>query len=185
MRPRKSNNGEENGDGTLTTPRRRRKSRGQTAHDGSRERAPRAVVIGAGLAGLAAAQTLESRGWEVVVLEARDRVGGRCWTVEIADGEGVVDLGAGVPPAAALTGTAVPCGGEALVRWVEAAAMLLSIPLMRGRCFCPLHSAHPVRAPSLGVFLKRASVAPRRVFALAPAVLILCSRAGPARPRRR
>jgi hypothetical protein len=59
------------------------------------ERVPRAVVIGAGLAGLAAARDLEAAGWAVVVLEARDRIGGRCWSVELADGEGIVELGAG------------------------------------------------------------------------------------------
>jgi len=35
------------------------------------------VVVGAGLAGLAAARRLEDQGEEVVVLEARDCIGGR------------------------------------------------------------------------------------------------------------
>jgi monoamine oxidase len=39
------------------------------------------VVIGAGLAGLAAAGDLQARGARVTVIEARDRVGGRVWTI--------------------------------------------------------------------------------------------------------
>jgi len=38
------------------------------------------VVIGAGLAGLVTARELGNRGHKVVVLEARDRIGGRLWT---------------------------------------------------------------------------------------------------------
>jgi monoamine oxidase len=41
---------------------------------------PDAVVIGAGLSGLAAAHRLVAMGAEVTVLEAADRVGGRVWT---------------------------------------------------------------------------------------------------------
>jgi monoamine oxidase len=39
------------------------------------------IVAGAGLAGLAAARDLESAGALVTVIEARDRVGGRVWTL--------------------------------------------------------------------------------------------------------
>ena len=42
--------------------------------------ARRVAVVGAGLAGLTAANDLRSAGWDVVVLEARDRVGGRVFT---------------------------------------------------------------------------------------------------------
>ncbi len=42
---------------------------------------PSTVVVGAGLAGLGAALELADAGWDVDVLEARDRVGGRVWTL--------------------------------------------------------------------------------------------------------
>jgi monoamine oxidase len=43
-------------------------------------------VVGAGLAGLTAARQLADAGRDVVVLEARDRVGGRVLTEQLADG---------------------------------------------------------------------------------------------------
>lgn len=49
-------------------------------------------VVGAGLAGLAAARDLARAGCDVVVLEARERPGGRVEQTEIADGR-VVQLG--------------------------------------------------------------------------------------------
>lgn len=52
----------------------------------------RIVVLGAGLAGLAAAMELTEAGLEVIVLEARDRAGGRVWSVKLANGA-VVELG--------------------------------------------------------------------------------------------
>lgn len=54
---------------------------------------PEAVVVGAGLAGLAAALELHDARVAVTVLEARDRVGGRVWSVTLGNGE-VAEMGA-------------------------------------------------------------------------------------------
>jgi len=51
------------------------------------------IVIGAGMAGIAAAHELKQRAWEVIVLEARDRIGGRMWTNRLWP-NAPVDLGA-------------------------------------------------------------------------------------------
>jgi len=47
----------------------------------------RVVVAGAGFAGLMAAYRVAQAGHEVVVLEARDRVGGRVWSQELVPGD--------------------------------------------------------------------------------------------------
>jgi monoamine oxidase len=52
------------------------------------------VVIGAGIAGLAAAQALGEAGLHVSVLEARDRVGGRIWTLHPTGTDVPIELGA-------------------------------------------------------------------------------------------
>jgi monoamine oxidase len=58
------------------------------------------IVIGAGMAGLTAARALAEAGLKVLVVEARDRVGGRIWTRHI--GNEAIELGAefvhGRPP---------------------------------------------------------------------------------------
>jgi monoamine oxidase len=50
------------------------------------------AVIGAGFSGLAAALELQSLGLEPIVLEARDRVGGRVLNHELEAG-GIVEVG--------------------------------------------------------------------------------------------
>jgi len=60
------------------------------------------LVLGAGVAGLAAAQELSQVGLRVIVLEARDRVGGRIFTQQVAGYPLPIELGAefihGRPP---------------------------------------------------------------------------------------
>jgi monoamine oxidase len=52
------------------------------------------LIIGAGAAGLAAADALSRAGRSVIVLEARERVGGRCWTRRMPGLDAPVELGA-------------------------------------------------------------------------------------------
>src|SRR3954449_10806699 len=51
----------------------------------------RVVVVGAGISGLVAARALRLSGVDVVVVEGRDRIGGRTHTIELAGA--AVDLG--------------------------------------------------------------------------------------------
>ncbi|KAH7327169.1 hypothetical protein BKA65DRAFT_539826 [Rhexocercosporidium sp. MPI-PUGE-AT-0058] len=52
------------------------------------------IVVGAGLSGLQAAYDIQQAGLSCIVLEARDRVGGKTWSVPLANGKGNVDIGA-------------------------------------------------------------------------------------------
>ncbi|MFO1036284.1 MAG: NAD(P)/FAD-dependent oxidoreductase [Geminicoccaceae bacterium] len=52
----------------------------------------RVVIVGAGAAGLGAAQALRAAGWSPLLLEARDRIGGRAHTVPL--GTAAFDRGA-------------------------------------------------------------------------------------------
>ncbi|KAA8523842.1 hypothetical protein F0562_010265 [Nyssa sinensis] len=86
------------------------------------------IIVGAGLAGLAAARQLLSFGFKVVVLEGRNRPGGRVYTQKMGrKGKyAAVDLGGSV-----ITGIhANPLG---------VLARQLSIPLHKVRDSCPLH----------------------------------------------
>src|SRR5204862_2185183 len=89
-RPRESNH---RSDTTVTRLRQNNSDYGQYQAD--------AIVVGAGVAGLAAAETLARGGLQVFLLETRDRIGGRLWTSRTRDGH-PVELGAefihGMPP---------------------------------------------------------------------------------------
>src|SRR6476661_3339901 len=61
-------------------------------HDANGDRWAGVLIVGAGLSGLMAARTLLAAGVEPLVLEARNRVGGRTWTRPASDGT-LLDLG--------------------------------------------------------------------------------------------
>ena len=52
------------------------------------------IVVGAGAAGLSCARLLDEKGLRVLVLEARDRIGGRIHTIRNQLVEAPVELGA-------------------------------------------------------------------------------------------
>ncbi|KAE8378160.1 hypothetical protein BDV26DRAFT_304571 [Aspergillus bertholletiae] len=51
------------------------------------------IVIGAGFSGLQAAYSAQQAGLSTAVVEARDRVGGKIWSVPLASGRGYAELG--------------------------------------------------------------------------------------------
>lgn len=57
----------------------------------ARSERKKVIVVGAGVSGLHAAAVLHRHGCEVVILEARDRIGGRILTTR--KGEHVRDIG--------------------------------------------------------------------------------------------
>lgn len=52
------------------------------------------IVVGAGLSGLQAGLDLHEAGRSIVILEARDRVGGKTNSVQREDGKGIIEVGA-------------------------------------------------------------------------------------------
>ena len=83
-------------------------------------------VVGAGYAGLTCARRLRQAGKSVVVLEARDRIGGRIWTHRLADGS-PVDRGGGWlgPRHDAIFGLARAVGVSTYKTWVKGAHLLI------------------------------------------------------------
>lgn len=55
-------------------------------------KAPRIGIVGAGIAGLRCADILLRYGFEVTILEARDRIGGRVHQIDLPSGH-IIDLG--------------------------------------------------------------------------------------------
>jgi monoamine oxidase len=83
-------------------------------------------VVGAGFAGLTAARRLTAAGRSVVVVEARDRVGGRIWTQRLPDGTPVDRGGAWLAPQHdAIFGLAREVGATTYRTWVAGAHLLV------------------------------------------------------------
>lgn len=53
----------------------------------------KAVIIGAGFAGLSASYRLKQKGWQITVLESRNRIGGRVFSHQF-NGKHIIELGA-------------------------------------------------------------------------------------------
>jgi monoamine oxidase len=83
-------------------------------------------VVGAGYSGLTAARRLSQAGQTVAVVEARDRVGGRIWTVPLSDGTPVDRGGAWLGPRHdAMFGLADEVGATTYKTWVRGAHLLI------------------------------------------------------------
>jgi len=67
---------------------------GETTDVLPKEKVYDVLVIGAGMSGIAAADFLDDKGLSVLILEARDRIGGRVWTMYWDEAEKQIDLGA-------------------------------------------------------------------------------------------
>jgi len=90
------------------------------------------IVIGAGVAGLAAAAELAREGHAAIVLEARDRIGGRCWSLDGMVPAVPIELGAefvhgdAEPTMQVLQRAGIPTSDAPEARWVTRRGRLQS-----------------------------------------------------------
>lgn len=121
------------------------------------------IVVGAGLAGLAAAHTVQEQGARVVVLEARDRVGGRILTLDHLPGRpeaGANSLSDGYGAAltaAAAAGVTMQDITSMLRRSPAAALVIDGKPVTRAEW--PGHPANPLPEAFRSMFPAEAATA--------------------------
>ena len=125
-------------------------------------------VVGAGLAGLTAARRLAQAGQSVVVLEARDRVGGRIWTQTSAGGI-PVDMGAAFigPNHDQLEGLAKETGVGTFKTFVEGDNVLATGGKVR-RYRGDIPKISPLALISAGQAIARTSAMAKKVSPAAP-----------------
>ncbi|MGH9202898.1 MAG: flavin monoamine oxidase family protein, partial [Vicinamibacterales bacterium] len=125
-------------------------------------------VVGAGYAGLVAARAIARSGCSVVVLEARDRIGGRVWTRKLDDGTYVDIDGTWIGPEHdAIRGLAAECG-IGLDRTNSRGTKLVVRSGKIGRFEGAMPRIGPLALVSLGVAMARLDAMARRVPPDAP-----------------
>jgi len=127
------------------------------------------IVIGAGLAGLQAAILLQDEGARVIVVEARDRVGGRVHTLDHVAGRpesGGTEVGSGYARTLAMIDR---IGGLALNRWLDSVQLQFALSV-RGKLMRPSDwdasddtglPAHERRSGGMGPFALSQTTLPR------------------------
>ena len=126
-------------------------------------------VVGAGFAGMSAAWRLRQAGREVVVLEARDRVGGRSWTEYLPDGthidRGCGWIGAGHEHA---YGLAREMGIDTYPTWFEGEHIVVNDGKPARYTGTIPRSVSPLQLASLGLAFTRLEPMARKVPRDAP-----------------
>ena len=113
------------------------------------------VIVGAGFAGLSAARELIKEGASVLVMDARDRVGGRVWTRATADGTPVDVGGAWLGPGQdAVYALASELGVGTYRSWAKGETVLVG-PGGTKRYSGNLPNLNPIALASLGLAVSR------------------------------
>ena len=126
------------------------------------------IVVGAGLAGLAAAREVRAAGGDAIVLEARDRVGGRTLNAPIGDDK-VVELGAQWvgPTQDRVLALIRELGLETFPTWAEGKSIFERGGKL-GRYSGTIPRANPVGLAEVGVAMKRLNLMAAKVPPHAP-----------------